>query len=281
MHPRRTAHLLSRVVLMVLLSAPFLVVSAQDAKPATDKDAKAVEETPAEPQPEMEPSVPEMEEEVIGSVSPAERMKQGGKTMLFLLALSVIALTFSLERAVRLRRGAVAPDGLVDEARDLWDERNYDEILALCERRPSTLATIIDAFVRHRHCTSQELSMLAGDLAGRDMRRHLQRAYPIAVVATLSPLLGLLGTVVGMIESFEIVAIAGSLGDASLMAGSISKALVTTAGGLVIAIPALGLYHLFKSRTQGLTMQLEGEVHELLTAWFMEARRDREADHAG
>ncbi|MBT7165004.1 MAG: hypothetical protein HN904_19660, partial [Victivallales bacterium] len=98
MHPRRTAHLLSRVVLMVLLSAPFLVVSAQDAKPATDKDAKAVEETPAEPQPEMEPSVPEMEEEVIGSVSPAERMKQGGKTMLFLLALSVIALTFSLER---------------------------------------------------------------------------------------------------------------------------------------------------------------------------------------
>ena len=123
--------------------------------------------------------------------------------------------------------------------------------------------------------------MLAGDLAGRDMRRHLQRAYPIAVVATLSPLLGLLGTVVGMIESFEIVAIAGSLGDASLMAGSISKALVTTAGGLVIAIPALGLYHLFKSRTQGLTMQLEGEVHELLTAWFMEARRSEGVEHAG
>ena len=282
MHRRRTAHFLSRVVLMVFLATPFLVVSAQEKKAAgDDKDAKAVEEAPAAPEVKMEPSVPEVEEEVIGSVSPAERIKQGGNTMYFLLALSVIALTFSLERAVRLRRGVVAPAGLVDEARDLWDEGKHDEILALCERRPSTLATIIDAFVRHRHCTSQELSMLAGDLAGRDMRRHLQRAYPIAVVATLSPLLGLLGTVVGMIDAFEIVAIAGSLGDASLMAGAISKALVTTAGGLVIAIPALGLYHLFKSRTQGLTMQLEGEVHELLTAWFMEARRSKGVEHAG
>ena len=95
MHPRRTAHLLSRVALMVLLSAPFLVVSAQDAKPATGKDAKAVEQAPAAPEAVPEPSVPEMEEEVIGSVSPAERMKQGGKTMLFLLNPAKITATMS------------------------------------------------------------------------------------------------------------------------------------------------------------------------------------------
>jgi len=217
----------------------------------------------------------ETTEEVIGSVSLVERFEQGGLTMYFLAALSVVALTFSLERLVRLKRKAIFPDGLTDRAKALWAEDKHDELLDLCERTPSTLATVIEAFVRHRHCTSLELSMLAGDLAGRDMRRHLQGAYPIAIVATLSPLLGLLGTVIGMIESFEVVAIAGSLGDASMLAGGISKALVTTATGLVIAVPSLGLYHFFKTRTQACTMALEGEVHELLTSWFMD-RPDRQ-----
>jgi len=191
--------------------------------------------------------------------------------MLFLLLLSVVALTFALERTFHLKRSAISPVGFVETAKKLWTEGEFDRLLELCAENRSTLATIVAAFVRHRHCSSQELSMLAGDLAGRDMRAHLQKAYPIAVVATLSPLLGLLGTVVGMIESFEVVAIAGSLGDASLLAGGISKALVTTATGLIIAVPALALYHFFRSRTNTLTMALEWDVHEVLTAWFMDA----------
>ena len=214
-------------------------------------------------------SVTSIEEKIVATVSPLGRLRQGGATMFFLVALSVGALTFALERLVRLRRGAINPAGLAEQAMTLWLAGKFDELLALCEQRPSTLATIIDAFVRHRHCSALELSALAGDIAGRDMRTHLQKAYPLAVVATLSPLLGLLGTVIGMIESFEVVAIAGSLGDASLLAGGISKALVTTATGLVIAVPALGLYHFFKSRTATHTMALEGEVNELLTSWFM------------
>lgn len=125
--------------------------------------------------------------------------------------------------------------------------------------------------------------MLAGDIAGRDLRGHLQKAYPIAVAATVAPLLGLFGTVIGMIEAFEIVAIAGSLGDASLLAGSISKALVTTAAGLIIAIPALATYHYFKSRTHAFAMALESDVNELLTTWFMDQTsgpRSRPAEHA-
>ncbi|MFP4379280.1 MAG: MotA/TolQ/ExbB proton channel family protein [Candidatus Sumerlaeia bacterium] len=209
-------------------------------------------------------------EEIIGSVSFMERLKQGGITMIFLLLLSVVALTFTLERIFKLNQNAIYPSGLTAQAKELWSQGKYEELLDLCKKRPSTLSRIIAAFVRHRHCTSMELSMLAGDLAGMDMRSHLQKAYPIAIVATLSPLLGLLGTVIGMIESFEIVAIAGSLGDASLLAGGISKALVTTATGLVIAVPALGAYHFFRSRTNTMTMALEGEVNELMTSWFMD-----------
>lgn len=268
-------------------AALAIALPALTAPQESERAAEAATVVTEESQPAPPPlPAPQFEEEVVGSVSLVERLAQGGNTMWALLGLSVIAGTFALERTVKLKRKAVAPEGLATQAKTLWADGKDDELLALCAENRSTLSTIIEAFVRHRHCSSLELSTLAGDLAGRDMRRHLQKAYPIAVVATLSPLLGLLGTVVGMIESFEVVAIAGSLGDASLLAGGISKALVTTATGLIIAVPALGLYHLFRIRTSALTMVLEGDVHELLTTWFMDrppeaGPSEREADHAG
>jgi biopolymer transport protein ExbB len=207
---------------------------------------------------------------VMRGVSALERLQQGGWPMLFLLALSIAASSFAIERVFSLRREAVVPAGLSEQANSLWEAKKYDELTALCKKHPSTLASVIQALVRHRHCGYTELSTLSGDLAARDMRNHLQKAHPIAVVATLSPLIGLLGTVIGMIESFEVVAIAGSLGDASLLAGGISMALVTTATGLIIAAPALAIYHYFRTRANRFGIVLEGEVNELLTSWFLE-----------
>jgi biopolymer transport protein ExbB len=100
--------------------------------------------------------------------------------------------------------------------------------------------------------------------------------YPLAAVAGLSPLLGLFGTVLGMIESFEMVAIAGSMGDPALLASGISKALVTTAFGLFVAIPTLFFYHLFKLRTNYLAKLLEEEASTLMSEWLMQ--EDRHAD---
>ena len=93
--------------------------------------------------------------------------------------------------------------------------------------------------------------------------------YPLAAVAGLSPLLGLFGTVLGMIESFEMVAIAGSMGDPALLASGISKALVTTAFGLFVAIPALAAYHVFKLRTNYLANVLDREVTDLSSRWLL------------
>jgi len=252
--------------LLILFLAFLLPLRAEDAP------TPAIPETPAEqPATAGTPDAPAegSREEIIGSVSLVERLGQGGFTMYFLGALSIVALTFALERLVNLNRSRIFPRGLAEKVMGLWNEKKYEDILTSCQARPSTLSSVVSALVRHRHCSPLEISMLAGDIAGRDMRGHLQKAYPIAIVATLSPLLGLLGTVIGMIESFEVVAIAGSLGDASMLAGGISKALVTTATGLIIAVPALGLYHFFKSKTHTFTMALEGEVHELLTSWFL------------
>ena len=115
-----------------------------------------------------------------------------------------------------------------------------------------------------------EVSEVCGDMVSRDLAGHYQRAYPLGIVATLEPLLGLLGMILGMISTFETVAIAGSLGDASQLAAGISEALVTTGLGLAIAIPFLALYHFFKHRTASFGVLLEEDVTSLLSEWLMQ-----------
>jgi len=210
------------------------------------------------------------------------KLRQGGLTMVFLLLASVAGVGSAIERLVNLRMGAIAPRGLAERADMLWQGGRFDEIEALPERNKSTLARVLAVIARHRHSSMTDVSMLAGDVASRDLRRHLQKAYALAVVATVSPLLGLLGTVIGMIGAFDKVAAAGSLGDASLLGGDISKALITTGAGLTIAVPALVLYHYFRNRTNMYALLLEEEVGELISSWYgAEADRAESGKEAG
>jgi len=208
-----------------------------------------------------------------------ELLGKGGNTMIFLALLSLTGVTYGLERLFRLRRGVIVPEGLSAAASRLWAEGKYDEIIALANRHRSTLGRIIQFIVRHRTNPVTDVSTTAGDIAAVELRYHTRRCYPLAVVATLSPLLGLLGTVFGMIESFDVVAIAGALGDASQLAGGISKALITTAAGLCIAVPALAAFHWFKERTNLYGDMLEKEVTDLVVEWLM-AKEAPRADQA-
>ena len=219
-------------------------------------------------------------QEVTPSRSFIERIKQGRKVALFLIVLSVAALAFAIERLFHLRKGAIVPAGLAEQADRHWRNQEYDQIRQLCGRSPSTLGRVIATMVRHRKSKIAEISMMAGDLSSGELKLQLQRAYPLAVVATISPLLGLLGTVFGMIKCFEDVAAMGSLGDAAVLADGISQALVTTAMGLVIAVPALGLYHYFRSRTHILALALDRELSELMSAWFLETEDDEPQETA-
>ncbi|MDA3872609.1 MAG: MotA/TolQ/ExbB proton channel family protein [Kiritimatiellae bacterium] len=205
---------------------------------------------------------------VLPGIELIERFKQGGFTMWVLLGLSFIMVTFGSERLFNLRRSKVVPDDLADNARAAWKTGDKSKVVAVADAQPSVLASAIKLLAAHSHLSANDIATMAGDDISRMMRRHLQRAYPLAIVATLSPLLGLLGTVTGMIDAFEVVAIAGSLGDASLLAAGIAKALVTTAFGLIVAIPALGLYHHFRGKTHDLNLNVEEDVDRLIIEWF-------------
>ncbi len=259
---------MTRPILAAALALLLLAGSrshAQDAPAAPPSEAQAVDAAQA-----SGPATPSDDEKPMTSGEAfLRKLVQGGTTMLFLLLVSIAGLAYAIERFVNLRKAHIVPDGLATEAARLWKSGQPDAVLQLARRRPSTLGRMIEAIVTHRHGTATDVNMIAGDLAARELRRHLQRAYPLAVVATISPLLGLLGTVIGMIGAFDQVAIMGELANPAAFGGDIAKALITTGAGLSVAIPALALYHFFKSRVTLFGVELEEQAGGLITDWFM------------
>ncbi|RMD74137.1 MAG: MotA/TolQ/ExbB proton channel family protein, partial [Lentisphaerae bacterium] len=177
-----------------------------------------------------------------------------------------------------LNRNRVVPAGFTEQARKLFAAGRFDELEALCRKDSSFIARIVASIVEHRMCPVSDIQNVAGDVGARIYRVQLQRCYPLAIIATLSPLLGLLGTIFGMIGAFGTVATVGQMGDASILADDISKALVTTAGGLIVAIPMLAAYHFFKVRTNSLFLLLEESVSELMSEWFLKNDTRQQAE---
>lgn len=206
-------------------------------------------------------------EEIDETAEMIQQLKACGKTGIALLLASIAGFAFAFERLFNLRRAKIIPMGFASKADSLWKSGDFDGLLRLCKSQPSTFARVIKEIVEHRKAPRVDIAQMAGDVASREMKLHLQRAYPLAVVATISPLLGLFGTVYGMMGAFRSVALAGKMGDPSIMASDIAFALVTTAVGLVIAIPALSAYHFFRVRTHIFSLNLEEQSSHLIDRW--------------
>ena len=204
--------------------------------------------------------------------APAEEMTidwiqeiiNGGMTSAVLLLLSAAAVGFLVERLIRMRKKYLAPAYYADFFADAIAKNDLAAIRKEAETKPSILADAGAYIVEHRSMDPARLQTAVADAAARAFERHRQRSYPLAIIATMAPMLGLLGTVIGMIEAFSKVAILGDTGDAALLADSISKALITTDIGLVLAIPSLGAYHYLKQKLS----IAELAVEEALEAMF-------------
>jgi len=212
-----------------------------------------------------------------------EQMAQGGAAVLVTLGLSILFLAVTLERLLHLRARAVVPSGLVARVQPLWAAQRFAELEQLLADDGSSLARVIAWLVAHRHQPYAVVSSAAGDIASMELRRHQHKAYALAIVATVAPIVGLLGTVLGMIDSFHVIAYSDGMGNPALLAGGISKALVNTAAGLTVALPALGMHHFFKHRLATYGLALEQQLNALINQQFLsrpEASAPREAPHA-
>ncbi len=211
----------------------------------------------------------ELDSEELAKIDWVEEAKKGGSTMIALGVLSVLGLTFFIERLLTLRLRLFAPMRLRNQLASLASEKGqvstelFQRVADLCRGDNSSLGKAALFVAEHNDQPYEVLSTSVSDIAGRDIRNQIARTSPLAVIAALAPLLGLLGTMIGMIEAFKLVSLYGDDGGASMLADSIAKALITTASGLVLAIPALAAYHFFRHRINNLTNRLEAQLDSL------------------
>ena len=190
-----------------------------------------------------------------------------GGWMMYPIALCSFVLTvFTFERLIHLRRGRVIPRPFVKRLIEQLQQQQIDreEALELCERNPSPMATILSAAVRKygRPAVEVEQAVLdAGERESNLLRRNMRL---LNAISNVSPLLGLLGTVLGMIQAFNDISSAQAMGRPDLLAGGISQALLTTAAGLLVAIPAYLLYMFFLGLTDKLILELDSHAQRLV-----------------
>ena len=194
-----------------------------------------------------------------------ELVKAGGWPMLPLLLLGVAALAIILERLWSLRRAEVMPPKLGEEVRNWAARGQLDPAHIESLRRNSPLGALLAAALDVRH-KPRELIRERIEDTGRHLVFRMERYLSaLGTIAAAGPLLGLLGTVVGMIQMFLGVLDHG-LGDVNQLAGGIGKALVCTATGMIVAVPALIFHRFFRSRIAGYVIEMEQEATALLDA---------------
>jgi biopolymer transport protein ExbB len=192
-----------------------------------------------------------------------ELVKAGGWPMIPLLLMTVVALGIILERFWSLRRKTVLPPGLGAEVRAWAARGNLDPTHIDSLRRTSPLGALLAAALDVRHRPRDQIRERIEDV-GRHLVHRMERFLNgLGTIAAAGPLLGLFGTVVGMIQMFLGILDSG-LGDVNQLAGGIGKALICTATGMIVAIPALMFHRYFRGRIAGYIVDMEHEAIQLL-----------------
>ena len=197
----------------------------------------------------------------------------GGILMVPLLGCSFLLVVFGIERAVNLRVGRVVPPIFVARLVDQLQAGALARGPALdaCEENGSPAARVFAAAIRRWGRPAVELEQAAIDACERELNRLRRYRRVFNSVATIAPLLGLLGTVFGLIHSFNDVASAGAMGRPDLLARGFGEALITTAMGLLVAIPAMVLHSFFTGRVDRLAMRLDDAGQQVIDSISQES----------
>ncbi|MCE2452175.1 MAG: MotA/TolQ/ExbB proton channel family protein [Nitrospinae bacterium] len=192
-----------------------------------------------------------------------EFLARGGVLMIPLGVCSILALAIVLERTLNLRTKKIIQLDILQQVRDLVAENQVSDAMTLCRRYPSVMGRILLVTIANHDRNREELRSVVED-AGRQEVTTLDRNLgALGTIAAIAPLLGLTGTVFGMIRTFAIISEKG-IAHPSQLAGGISEALITTATGLVIAIPTLIFYNYFTNKADRLILEIEKHSYRVV-----------------
>ncbi|MCM2374020.1 MotA/TolQ/ExbB proton channel family protein [Aporhodopirellula aestuarii] len=185
--------------------------------------------------------------------------------LLVLVSLSIAAVYLVIDQFISLRRADIIPDGLTNEVATALRESRWSDAETALRNRPSVLAGVISLALSNREFGWSEMEKAVEDsLVDRSAQMHRRIDY-LSMIANLSPMVGLLGTVTGMIFAFRQVAATRGAAGAGDLAEGIYQALVTTVGGLIVAIPALAASGILRARVDELLSEVTRHTERALS----------------
>ncbi|MTI60091.1 MAG: MotA/TolQ/ExbB proton channel family protein [Firmicutes bacterium] len=186
-----------------------------------------------------------------------------------LLICSSIVLAIALERWYYFRKLKNYSSEMLEQVGILVQQEKFSEAIRISQAKNCPVSQVISAGIEHHEKSQEERDKILFRIGSRELRKMSRNIRGLGIVAHVSPLIGLLGTVAGMIEAFKKIQELGGSVDPVVLAGGIWAALITTATGLTIAIPAMIFYHYFEGKIDRYYTQMKESV-QLLSEWLGE-----------
>jgi biopolymer transport protein ExbB len=188
----------------------------------------------------------------------------GGIILWIILFLAFVATVIIIERLLYFRRNRLDENTMMSRLQSTLAKGHFDEAISICESNPAPITNLMKIGIENRkrdERTIKEMVMSAANMEIPKMERFLTT---LGSIATIAPLLGLLGTVTGNIQTFGILSEAGVSGDPAGVASGIAEALLTTAAGIIVSIPAITFYNYLVSRVNHTIIRLENRVNDMV-----------------
>jgi biopolymer transport protein ExbB len=189
--------------------------------------------------------------------------RQSGVIGILIVLLSVVALAVIIENMVSLKRDKLAPPELIDEIQALFDDGQYQEAMELCENEPTFFTRIAGAGVSKIGHSFDVISQSIAEMGDEESIRLHQKIGWLALIANVAPMMGLLGTVLGMIAAFNVIAASAGQANPADLAAGISQALLTTMFGLSVAIPTTAAFAFLRNRLVKTVIEVGAIVEDL------------------
>ncbi len=196
-----------------------------------------------------------------------EFVLKGGPLMLPIFLCSVIAVAIILERLIYFQRAKLKPADFLSQIEKFLKAGKPEKALNLIEDNSGPVVSIVEAGIKNYKRASSRWEKVVSMAGSRQLRKLETNLRGLGIIGHISPLLGLLGTVTGMIKCFMKIQELGGRVDASVLAGGIWEALITTATGLSVAIPAIIFYHYFEGKLDNFSSQMKNAA-EMLMEWL-------------
>ena len=188
---------------------------------------------------------------------------QGGPLLWIILACGLGAVGVFLERMLHLRRAAIGHRDFLQGVRNVLDRGNPDEAVQICEEAPGPVPALIRTAILHRHEPRHMLAEAVGNVGRAEIARMERRVAVVATIGQIAPLLGLLGTVFGILETVVVLRDQQPLIDAVRVTDGLLRALITTAAGLIVAVPCFVMHNLLLVQIDRMVLDMEAAETEI------------------